>query len=94
MDANDPNNLLGKEGKMMLLALLKMIFFHAGINDSSTVTLKLREKMSRVVGGGNTSIQDFSKLLSSQVSLGMPGNTFSKSAFSTLLMSCSGELTP
>lgn len=36
----------------MLLALLKMIFFHTGRNDSSKVALKLGEVSSRVVGGG------------------------------------------
>ena len=54
MGANDLNDLPGKEGKMMLLALLKMIFFHMGINDSSKVTLKLGVKMPRMVGVGNT----------------------------------------
>lgn len=43
---------------MMLLALLKMIFFLAGINDSSKVTLKLGEMMPSVAGGGSTLIQD------------------------------------
>lgn len=52
MDANELNNLPEKEGKMMLLALLKIIFFHTGINDSLEVTLKLGEKMPRVVGEG------------------------------------------
>lgn len=52
MDANDPDNLPGKEGKIVLLALLKMIFFHTDGNESSNVTVKLGEKLSRVVGGG------------------------------------------
>lgn len=52
MDANDLNSLPGKGREMMLLALLKIIFFHTGINNSSKVTLKLGEKMLRVVGGG------------------------------------------
>lgn len=56
MDANDLDNLPGKVGEIVLLALLKMIFFHTGRNDSSKVTLKLGEMLSRVVGGGNTSI--------------------------------------
>lgn len=52
MDANDLNNFPVKEKKMMLLAILKMFFFHTGINDSSKVTLKLGEKVPRVAGGG------------------------------------------
>lgn len=91
MDANDLNNLPGKEGKVMLLVPLKMIFFHTGINDSSKVTLKIGGKLPRVAGGRNTFIQDCSKLLSSQVSLGIPGNSCSKTALSAVLMSCSGD---
>lgn len=41
-----------RRGKSVLLALLKMIFFHTGRNDSSKVALKLGEVSSRVVGGG------------------------------------------
>lgn len=52
MDADDLDNLPGKEGKIMLPALLKVIFFHTDRNDSSNVTLKLGEMLSRVVGGG------------------------------------------
>lgn len=40
MDANDLDNLPGKEGKIVLLALLKMIFFHTDRNESSDVTLE------------------------------------------------------
>lgn len=57
MDANELNNLPEKEGKMMLLALLKIIFFHTGIDDSSKVTLKLGEKMPRVIGRGEETLQ-------------------------------------
>lgn len=42
MDANDLSNLPVKKEKMMLLALLKMIFFYAGINDSSKIKIKLK----------------------------------------------------
>lgn len=40
MDVNDLDNLPGKEGKIAMLAHLKMIFFHTDRNESSNVTLK------------------------------------------------------
>lgn len=57
IDANDLSNLPVKKEKIMLLALLKMVFFYAVIADSSKVTPKLREKMPSVAGGGSTLIQ-------------------------------------
>lgn len=52
MDANDLDSLPGKEGKIVLIVLLKMIFFHTDRNDSSKLTVKSGEMSSRVVGEG------------------------------------------
>lgn len=52
MNANYLNSLSGNEGKMMLLAPLKIIFFYTGINDSSKVTLKLVRRCPGWLGEG------------------------------------------